>query len=78
MILEECLYFRRLHSIAISLYDRWWNHAERRKRGIPTDIVLDDEQELNHCILLGELAKSHDVAFYREKLKALAGNHKSG
>lgn len=77
-IIEGCLRNRRLWALHDSLYDRWWNHAERRKRGIPTDIVLDDEQELNHCILLGELAKSHDVAFYREKLKALAGNHKSG
>ena len=77
-IIEGCLRNRRLWALHDSLYDRWWNHAERRKRGIPTDIVLDDEQELNHCILLGELAKSHDVAFYREKLKAWAGNHKSG
>lgn len=77
-IIEGCLRNRRLWALHDSLYDRWWNHAERRKRGIPTDIVLDDERELNQCILLGELARSHDVAFYREMLKALAGNHNSG
>ena len=70
-IIEGCLRNRRLWALHDSLYDRWWNHAERRKRGIPTDIVLDDERELNQCIRLGELAKSHIVSFYQKKLKCI-------
>lgn len=77
-IIEGCLRNRRLWALHDSIYDRWWNHAERRKKGIPLDIVLDDERELNKCILLSELARSHDVSFYQEKLKAMADSHKSG
>ena len=71
VIIMGCLRTRRLWSIHDFLYDRWWNFAERRKKGIPTDIVLDDEEELNKCILLSQLAQSKTTLFYQKKLKSI-------
>lgn len=73
VIIMGCLRTRRLWSIHDFLYDRWWNFAERRKKGIPTDIVLNDEEELNKCILLSQLAQSKDVYFYQKQLKLIKG-----
>lgn len=70
-IIEGCLRFRRLWMLDDSLYDRWWNYKERNKKGIPTDKVLDDAEELTKCIVLSRLAKSSDEAFYMKKLKEL-------
>ena len=70
-IIEGCLRFRRLWMLDDSLYDRWWNYKERNKKGIPTDKVLDDVEELTKCIVLSRLAKSSDEAFYIKKLKNL-------
>ena len=69
IIIEGCLRTRRLWSIHDCLYDRWWNFAERKKKGIPTDIDLNDEEELNKCILLGQLAQSNATLFFQKKLK---------
>lgn len=66
IIIEGCLRTRRLWSIHDCLYDRWWNFAERKKKGIPTDIDLNDEEELNKCILLGQLAQSNATLFFRK------------
>lgn len=69
VIIKGCLRTRRLWSIHNCLYDRWWNFAERRKKGIPTDIILDDNVELNKCILLSQLAQSKTALFYKKKLE---------
>lgn len=73
VIIMGCLRTRRLWSIHNCLYGRWWNFAERRKKDIPTDIVLDDEEELNKCILLSQLAQSNAALFYQKKLRHLKG-----
>lgn len=70
-IIEGCLRFRRLWMLDDSLYDRWWNYTERNKKGIPTDKILDDAEELTKCLVLSRLAKSGDEAFYMKKLKEL-------
>ncbi len=69
IIIEECLRTKRLWSLHDSIYDRWWNHIERKKKGISTDNILNDVEELKKCILLGGLAKSHDVQFYKKRLE---------
>ncbi len=76
-IIEGCLRNRRLWALHDSVYERWWNHAKRRKKSIPVDIILDDEKELNKCILLGQLSKSHMVSFYQNKLLYMQEKMKS-
>ncbi|HBA50774.1 MAG TPA: hypothetical protein DCZ91_23855 [Lachnospiraceae bacterium] len=71
IIVKECLCFRRLHSISAGLYDRWWNYAERKQRGIPTDKILNGEEELTKCLILSTLDKQkHYEPFYQKKLES--------
>lgn len=71
--IEEDLYSRRLTSIADGLYCRWWNHEQRKKRGIPTDRELDGEEELTDCIWFCRLGRqTHDESFLEEKLRQLS------
>lgn len=68
-IVDESLRFRRLGSIAHSLYARWWNDAERKRRGIRADRILDSAMELGRCIAFSQLNKSKAYTdFYRKKL----------
>lgn len=72
-IITECsLRCRRMSGLHDSLYDRWWNHQERMKKGIPVTRVLDTEEELKRCILLSDLEKmKNDTKFYRNKLNTI-------
>ena len=69
ILIEGYLRFGRAWYLHDVFYDRWWNHAERKKKGIPTNKNLNDEEELNKCILLGELVQSKDTSFYQNKLR---------
>lgn len=69
ILIEGYLRFGRVWYLHDVFYDRWWNHAERKKKGIPTNKNLKDEEELNKCILLGELVQSKDTSFYQNKLR---------
>lgn len=65
-----CLRFRRLGELTNSLYNRCWNHAERRRRGIPASPSLDEKKELYKCFLLSRLDKhKNDETFFRKMLK---------
>lgn len=67
---REGLRSRRLASIAIGLYDRWWNYMERKRKGISADRILDGEEELTKCILFSSLSKrTLYESFFREKLE---------
>jgi len=68
-ILRECLHFRRLGVIDVCLYNRWWNHNERKNKDIPTDKMLDDAEELAKCILFAEMVRdTNGEQFYRRKM----------
>lgn len=74
IILRGCLRYRRVESIEECLYGRWWNHAERIKNGIPTNIKLDGERELRRCITLCEYSRQDvNAAFCKNKLEQLSG-----
>lgn len=68
-IISECLRFQRLNAISSALYDRWWNNAERKRKGIPTERNLYLETELIRCIILSRLDKQKLYeTFYLNKL----------
>ncbi|HBA46507.1 MAG TPA: hypothetical protein DCZ91_01620 [Lachnospiraceae bacterium] len=70
VMLREELRSRRLVSLASGLYDRWWNYTERKRKGIPTDRILDGEEELTKCILLSNLGKRMLYeSFYKKALE---------
>ncbi len=70
ILLREELRSRRLGALAASLYDRWWNYAERKRKGITTGRILDREKELAKCILLSNLAhQKYYESIYQEKLE---------
>lgn len=73
ILIEGCLRFGRVWNLHDGLYDRWWNHNERKKKGIPTNIHLDDEEELKKCILFAELVQSMETSFYQKKLEQING-----
>lgn len=73
ILIEGCLRFGRIWYLHDGLYDRWWNHNERKKKGIPTNIHLDDEEELKKCILFSELVQSAETSFYQKKLRQING-----
>ncbi|MCM1118348.1 MAG: hypothetical protein NC543_03215 [bacterium] len=65
-----CLRFRRLGELSNSLYNRCWNHAERRRRSIPTSLSLDEKKELYKCLLLSRLDKQkNNETFFRKMLE---------
>lgn len=69
VIMEGCLRFRRISHISSSIYDRWWNHDMRKRKGIPTDKILDDEEELKKCIQFSIMRKDKSrEQFYRMNL----------
>lgn len=71
-ILSGCLRFRRLGALHDCLYNRWWNHAERKRRGISLDRNSDDEDELNKCIILSHLNKQeNNELLYKAKLERI-------
>ncbi len=75
MILEECLYFRRLHSIAISLYDRWWNDTKRKEAGLESNGTLSAKTELTRCLLFSRLDKrKYYEKIFLTKLEAQEGS----
>ena len=75
MILEECLYFRRLHSIAISLYDRWWNDTKKKEAGLESNGTLSAKTELTRCLLFSRLDKrKYYEKIFLTKLEAQEGS----
>lgn len=67
IITSRCLRSRRLGALTSSLYNRCWNHAERKRRDIPTSIPLDEKKELHNCILLSRLNKrENEEKFLKE------------
>ncbi len=73
VLIEGYLRFGRVWYLHDSLYDRWWNYNERKKKGIPTNIHLNDEEELEKCILFAELVQSTEASFYQKKLRQIKG-----
>lgn len=74
IIVIECLRFRRLHSTAAGLYDRWWNYAERKRRGVPVEKILNGKEELTRCLVFSILDKQiYYEPFYRKKLEQVLG-----
>ena len=68
-IAEENLRERRFRFLSEALYDRWWNDAERFKRGILIKTKLDNEREISKCIVLSRIEKNvHDEKFYKKRL----------
>lgn len=68
-IVREELRSRHMASVATGLYDRWWNYAERKRKGISADRVLDKEVELGKCISFSALSRQeYYESFYRKKL----------
>ena len=57
IITQECLRFHRLIYLHDSLYGRWWNHTQRKKEGIPTNMELNGKKELTRCLLLSKFAR---------------------
>ena len=37
-------------SISFALYDRCWNHKERKRKGIPIEIILDAKRNLQEIL----------------------------
>lgn len=69
IIVPECLRLHRLASIPSGLYDRLWNHKQRKLQGIPVLRELDAKAELTRCIRLSELGrKGRKKRFYEKKL----------
>ncbi len=71
ILIKEELRSRRLASLANCLYDRWWNHMERKRNGIFTGRKLDGEEELIKCILLSNLGRR--ILYESFYLKILKG-----
>lgn len=72
IILEECLRFRRLHSIEAVLYDRWWNDTKRKEKDLEIDRALNAETELTRCLLFSRLDKrKYYEKFYLRELESL-------
>lgn len=72
-ITQGCLRFHRLINLHDSLYDRWWNHSQRKKEGIPTDQNLNGEKELTRCLLLSKFVKhKYSEDFFQKKLASLS------
>lgn len=68
-IVETDLRFRRFGDIAHALYGRWWNDAERKRRGVRADRILDSVTELSRCVIFSQLNKRKKYTdFYRKKL----------
>ncbi len=72
-IIKGCLRFRKLWMLNEGLYDRWWNYAERKKKGIPIKKPLNDAEELTKCIAFSQLEKSGMERFYQKKLGQIIG-----
>lgn len=71
-IIEGCLRFRRLTALQNGLYDRWWNNSERKKRNIPIEEDMNDEEELTACLLISRLCRlNYGEQFYRKKLEMI-------
>lgn len=71
-IAEENLRERRFRFLSEALYDRWWNDAERHKRGVLAKAKLDNERELAQCIVLSQIEKNvHDEKFYKKRLQEI-------
>lgn len=72
IIIQGCLKFRRLGALTNSLYNRCWNHTERKRRGIPISIPLDEKKELYRCILLSSLDKQkNNEVFFQKRLEQM-------
>lgn len=69
LFIEE-LRSRRMSSLDASLYERWWNDTERKRRGILTNRTLGEEEELTKCILFSNLSRRilHKT-FFEKKLE---------
>ncbi len=77
IILDECLHFRRLHSIEAALYDRWWNDKKRKEEGLEIDRALNAETELTRCLLFSRLDKrKYYEKFYLKELESLRAGMK--
>lgn len=75
IITSGCLRSRRLGALTASLYNRCWNHAERKRRDIPTSIPLDEKKELHNCILLSKLIKhKSEEIFFKKELEQIGNN----
>ncbi len=72
VLLIGCLRFRRPGALHAFLYDRWWNHDQRKQKGMSTTKILNDMEELKKCILFSKLTKSkNDLLFYQKHLNKL-------
>ena len=72
IIIQGCLKFRRMGALTTSLYNRCWNHTERKRRDIPTSIPLDEKKELYKCILFSRLDKQkNNEVFFRKMLEQM-------
>ena len=72
VITQGCLRFRRLGGLSDSLYNRWWNYAERKRKNILTNEPLDAEKELYTCVLLSRLSRQKDgEIFFKRKLEQI-------
>lgn len=67
IIIQGCLRFRRLGALTNSLYNRCWNHTERKRRNMPSSIPQDEKKELYRCILLSRLDKQKNNEVFSEK-----------
>lgn len=71
-IIQGHLRFRRLQGLPYALYAHWWNCAERRKKDVKDDRLLNDVDEVTKCLLLCGLAKERkNELFCRNKLSHL-------
>ncbi|MCM1119682.1 MAG: helix-turn-helix domain-containing protein [bacterium] len=68
IITAGCLRLRRLGALTENLYNRCWNHAERRHRSIPTAKPLNEKKEIYKCILLSRLNKHKNDELYFKKM----------
>lgn len=68
IIASGCLRFRRLGALTDSLYNRCWNHAQRRRKGIPIGSPLNEKQELHACMVLSRMNNhKKDELFFKKE-----------
>ncbi len=69
---QVSLWLRRMSQLGFSLYDRWWNDAERKRKGISAKHDFEDMEEITRCMIIARLSKQYNREhFFRKKLKAL-------
>lgn len=72
IIASGCLRFRRLGALTDSLYNRCWNHTQRRRQNIPLDMPLNEKKELHTCMVLSRMNNhKKDELFFRKEAARL-------